>query len=1216
NFTVDPSTDDDYWLSVKKLTVKNNSTFTFAGNIDADEISIEAGSTLALHEAYWDDTANRYVMYSVAAKDVTINGTFNIQNDNELIIRGDGSLSVGTNESIVTGETPSIIFEKGITSVTGIVLYDDVGSEINPFPNTRSIKFTYYDNKWSFDEILYDYEIETWFFDGFFDKVEFALDNGAFSEAAYRNGLDVSDIEGKTEVVFKPTLADPSWGISVAHYSTNDGETWKPLTPNAQAGTYSMLLSEFTDSCRRVIVEIKSFGPQDGINFYGDLWRLSSIKYQLNGTGDLHDLDFHLAPEAYANANSITFTLTPKEGETLRRVTIGEGNDQVEVQLTNNSFTLTKDNEWAAVYNFDLEFEDGEPTPGPTADYEVDLRYPEDPADFNSITYWIDNGDPRDVDFNNHQHSIGFSNDDISQHDYLYFSAAPKDPSRTIVVRYIVPPANVDPKDWNWTTAQYDETALGYKIPLALFVDGVKTIAVDIYTDNAPGPQPTDPDYSFDVQYTSDLATGFSYKIDDGNWNYTGDNNHRLGLYNSDVTGHLTLYFQPNIVGDKSIKAQYGIPVWVENPDEPDGGHYEVQDWTDVYANTDGSFAFPLNRLSAQNNNFRIDFVEDSGDQPQPTGPSFSIVATGNNGGRITMSPAISVIHEDDEPDVYMYNCSDFNETNVEINADQGYYINRITVKINNGTPVELTNFDPYRYNYKPSERPEENDRIEINVLFATSDGKMVEDVIDHGYAYHDDTEDVTTKIANLEEYLASEIYFRYFREGMYSIAFANEDALKAALTAPESISNADDAVGLPYAAFTFDYNDIHETFKVYLLNGKHDFLVKVVYKNNNVEYLTIENAAWGSADHAYLVDDGIAYIQLFGNGVDSPGAFNIENSEIQASQGTQETSGFDYVVWEDNLEDKTRYTEPFVGEDGQQIGLINTRVILISKTQTNAALRVIGPEDCPGWAYGYIDTVTADSDRSKAKTDYIFMANRSVTIEDVQYMNTSSEPRITNVSIDSHYGLSSDSITVEKTKKEGAVVSYSFEVTFNTAYDMIHLALEYSDGITRYITLHRIAVMVDPSAVNLDNNNQITIEHGTSIWDWRHPYLNGDDYTFDHNDGNIAISATYYYSTGRTAPTSSDKVVLFVTIRKVDGTTETRSIRTPVKDDGTDRTRDDDLSNVYFDDFIVWAGPETEYHNIASVEIFAYNEGDGTVFGGVKAGSEHGYVWINDRDH
>ncbi|MBR2523585.1 MAG: hypothetical protein IKE53_04005 [Clostridiales bacterium] len=1032
----------------------------------------------------------------------------------------------------------------------------------------------------------YDYYIEIGYPHALFASLQAKVGNDDYFNVDWDIlGFDEADLAGKTSITFLAQPLKEEWGVwaSYAMVTDQDESQWVWTDPEiASDGSFTIPLSVFAGDSNILRLNMEATGFS-GIIIEEGWDRMSDITCRLGDSTEPFIMsEPYLDKDVFEDYDSVTFYLNPYLDVTVRRVLI----DGEEVTLNQDgSFVINKNDGWDDRYNISIETDGHEP--GPQFDYDIGLWYPDDSQDpdFSSITYRIDDGDTFSVDMKNHNHSLLFNKEDIEGHNYIIFDPVPVDPNRQIVVQY----ANhtEDPEGWNWTSAVYDN---GYKIPLSMFTDEVRSFVVDIFTEQAPF------DKTLALHIDKDLIPSLSYKLDDGDYQDIENNQYEIGFYDSQLEDAENLYLLPPPIEGKTLAASYGKLV-----DHGAEGRY-VDDWINIVMNPDGSYTFPVSLLRSSDS-YAFWIGEDEGGQPEE--PSFCIEAVHNFGGRIVISPdPVSIHHVDDNHEEFYYNCDEFDNVSVSIEADPGFTISSITI---DSEPVELENDHSFVYTI-PS-MPDEGSKIEINAVFAISDSQMIEEVARHGYAYYYNSDDFDME--DLTEVFASEMYFHFFREGTgpFFIAFSSKEALKAALDVPVSPHPADDETGLPYADFVLNYHDVHQHIKVYILPTKHDVMVECHYIDGSVEPIVVTVDASSGTDTLIKTGKPLDFARVFGNGVDSNGIIHTDSPYVSTCHLTQEQSGFDYTVWDEEMTDPDRHIEPFVGEESyKQIGLINTRLVNVYEIDEIASLKITGTEDCPGWAFGRANVYTADAFRENASKADVYIANRFVLIENVDYENASNAKLVTGVAVDEASGLNPDIITVSPIT-EGD--EHSFAVSFNTNYDMIPLALTYSDGVVRYITIHRIAIEISTPFINAADNNKVNVPHGTWIDDWRSYEIDG---AYSPDIPNNAICATYYYPTGSSAPSDSDKVTLFVTINWRDGTQETRVITDPLVSERDNWSSDTALTNKYWADYIVWAGSENDIRDITSVEIFAYNEGSGDVFGGVKAGSEHGFVWANDN--
>lgn len=534
--------------------------------------------------------------------------------------------------------------------------------------------------------------------------------------------------------------------------------------------------------------------------------------------------------------------------------------------------------------------------------------------------------------------------------------------------------------------------------------------------------------------------------------------------------------------------------------------------------------------------------------------------------------------------------------------TEEGYVVKSVRI---NDMAVDLTE---NTYSLAGWTVPEDR-HIKVEVEFAVSTEFLLWDVADHGYAYT-----VTSSLSNINEtttelkdFLAEEILIWYFGdEAKYPGIYADKNVLKDHLTL-KTDSMYTDPCGYPYAVFTLDYDNEEVDINVYAMD-QNGFMVKTPKKDapNESEITFVAtpyvNEGDPCGDVKLMFDHDVGWPQIFGNGVECVGPLISDSEDVFSGHINQFHA--------------QEHSDTFNG--------INVRLIIaeIPDDDQVTAVTVTGSEDAPGWQFDKLDTFTSNADRDQATHAYVYIGSMYVLIRDVQYANSAQGATITNVELDPESGFADDCILITHPND-------AFRVAFLTSYDLIPLKLTFSDNTVKYLYLHRVAARIGA--------NRIDVEEGTGDWYFGVNHSTDTNNTLYHlsddeaneyglvpYEENRAICCSYLYPTGFTAPGESDMVNLFVTITKVDGSTETKLITEsienrapypvyPIEDHDGDGVLECLTDNPYCSDYLLWAGNAEDYSKIAKVEVIVFKPGNDTEFGGLMVGSGHGVVWTRD---
>ena len=568
--------------------------------------------------------------------------------------------------------------------------------------------------------------------------------------------------------------------------------------------------------------------------------------------------------------------------------------------------------------------------------------------------------------------------------------------------------------------------------------------------------------------------------------------------------------------------------------------------------------------------------IETSQSQPvDPQEDRFEIDVYKTGVGNVTIDPENVVIYDGNHDNYkeYIIELNDWDKFCIRFEplTNEGYSIKSVKV---DGTEVQLNN-----NTYTLTEAPDKDAHIRIDVEFFISDEDRVKDIAEHGYAY---TISGTTSPADVPEILynffVDETWCWYFQsgenihEGKYSGLFTDKaDYMQNAVSHPREIKAADDAVGLPYVEITLTVAGVSENIKVYILSHPGFIVVTPSKADPSVnEYTIVDTSEWQNGrgmDITLKFDHDVGGPPVFGNGVDVNGQILSDSGDIFSCHVNQMHSG--------------ESSEKFNNDQGYPLNYVNVRLIIVTVLDdSTAAARIRGDQSCAGWDFENLNTYTAGTTLSDTMHAYIYIGCETVFISSVIYDNAQTEadsPRVTDVQVADSTGLVGDNLVEIIPSGSG-----DFTVAFKSSFDIIPLALTYSDGATRFLYLHRVGLRVEERGIQNETGG----------------------------DGR-AIYGTYYYPTGSTMPTSADNVDLFVSITLKNGDVETRLISEPNPEytdtgDGPNET----IWNRWCTRFELWSGTQADYDRIQKVEVIVFKPSTDDVFGGVVVGSGRGVIW------
>ena len=974
--------------------------------------------------------------------DYDVKGSIVINNDCWMQVIQGGSLNVSSGGSVTGVGNAEINISKG-AEVSGITLNDGEQDVETPFGTDESFRYSSDSGKWIKvgGEPQPEPEwpgIEVRYDDTDFPSVTYSVDGGT-AVSVTDHFIAASVYANASSITFTVTSRDSlDYHADFSNQVREDGGFTGWTQPEITNNTFT--ISKGTAWSEKNCIELGlNTQPQpqgSGIEVRYDETNFPVVKYSVDGGEDVSVTGHFIASSVYANASSIVFTVTSRDGFDYNVNFSNQVNAQggyigwTQLEITNNTFSISKGDGWSEKNCVELKLNTQPQPQGP----EIDLRYPDGEDGFSSITYQIDNGDVKFVVISgeNPQHCIPAS--ELTGHNSITFNALPLDAGKTVSAQFADNTSDQDPQKWNWA------------------------------------------------------------------------------------------------------------PVTVNN----------------------GSFT--LNISNWGNQKYGVDIFT-GGDEPQPQGETFTIETDHNYGGVLSVSPEALEHRTDGSREEYLYNISGYEDVVVTVLPDEGYVINSVTVDGNDVTLDENNQFGI-------SEAPVKGQTIRVNVQFAITDTGMVDDIIGHGYAY------IYESASLFKEYLVTEIWNNYCADGgPYSIAFANQEALASALEL-DGTRQYDDVVGLNFYDCTFTYGTANETFRVYVLEGVRDFIVKTLVNDQEDiwEYRVVTapstNPDEQAQDLVIRTNPFIGPALVFGNGASVIASIQSDSIAVASCHVTQERSGLD-------------------------IGPINTRFIIVQGFEGSTPIAFYGSQDCVAWDFGSLNTYPATTTRGEAIESYAYIDSASVTVRKSSYFGVDDETTLTGVALDESAGLKSGIVDIVKN------LDGTFTITFNSMYDELPLVISLSDGTTKYITLRRTALRVNKKSVNTgDNPPTVELPHGAYSTSVR---VLPEEYRSSLGGGeNVAIVASYYSQSS-----IGNNVRLFVTITMNDGSTQTKFIGSPI---ATGTVESKDPNNQYtnnYADYVFWAGPEGDYSQIRSVEAIVYDDGSSEdSFGGVMIGSGRGVLW------
>ena len=1002
-----------------------------------------------------------------------------------------------------------------------------------------------------------------------------ANDDDVIAKDAYKNA---------SSITFKVTLTDDD---RVVHYRVFEFEddqhvlaegdfSKDQLSVVVSAGEGNATFGE-----KSYIIDIRNQGPQDpdGWAVYSDPMDIASVSYKI-GSGTevaVNDGDV-IAKDAYKNASSITFNVTLTEDYRVVHYRVFEfendqnvlaegdfSKDQLSVVVSAGEGNATFGDK---SYVIDIRNQ-GE---GPNNDFEgVQVRF--DDHVIAKVEYSTDG-----VNYSDLPEKNVISKDDIPS--VVYFKVTPKsgEEDRDFEMGYIDgPDFETDERDWQWTNIEPHIQSGNILFAVAKTTITKDQFIVDFHTKGGG----FDPSYKgIHVGYDDNRISNVQYSVDNGTFQDLPANY----IIPADTVNSCTTNIRFKIVPQTNEENRNYVLDYVDGPDYSVGNETWV--WNRITHDEGENYIFTVSKSLITKDQFDINLFADDGVNPPSEGFTIETKITAGR-GNIAISPETVIIGDGwlgDDHMRYEIAYDDYDAVSVVITPHTddvvSYAVKSISVSGIDEDDYEIANNVLTLKN-----KPAENTTIVITVEFEIPNSYILNDVAERGYAYtiitsnYSNSQDI---IDDAKAYLTTELWNYYFDSGrVYSGIYSSKSALADSITKfalspalPDNdINNPIDILDIEYCPY-IDFKlavDAENSIvlRVYLLQ-KLGFYVKTPKADNSgYDYYFAEYKPndQGFADDIVLVyDHDVGSAQFFGNGVDMEGVIRSDSHDVFSGHVHQER------------------TKLFNRDDANYIS-VRVVIVNIPNPLATTAVRVSGNRSCPGWEFDRMNIYTASANRGNATDAYIYIGSTAVELDEVVFGNSSDiNDTITAVEIDSSYGLSGDIIKVTQSGGKFIVSFLDSNNLMTTNYDFIPLRLSIKDKNNqttfKYLNLHRVALRIDK-----------------------------------YNDGDTAtLKGTYYYPTLKTAPSADDRVDLYVTVTKSDGSKETILIDgSSVQVKRSDDQEDNPNFNPYYSEFTVWTGSESDLDQIVKVEVIAISRANNTDthFGGIKVGFNSGVVWV-----
>ena len=924
--------------------------------------------------------------------------------------------------------------------------------------------------------------------------------------------------------------------------------------------------------------------PNDfkGIQVRFDDNYITKIQYALDN-GSFADVpgDNVIPMDSLGNCSKITFKAVPKQNEENRnyvleyvdnpdfeheenwqrtRIDHNDGSDGITFNLEKSAISSDK-------FVVDIFPDDG----GPNNDFEgIQVRY--DLGRVSKVQYAIDNGTFQDV-----PDDQIIPKSEISNCTTIKFKAIPKEgeENREFILEYVDDPDFDDEENWIRSSIERDEgTEIVFTVSKSLIQSD--KFVVDIVTVGG-----FDPNYKgINVGYDDNIISNVQYSVDNGTFQDLPTDH----IIPADTVNSCTTNIRFKIVPQTNEENRNYVLDYVDGPDYTVGNETWV--WNRITHDEGENYIFTVSKSLITKDQFDINIFADDG--VNPPSESFSIETKITAGrGNIAISPETVIIGDGCLGDDHMrYDIAydDYDDVSVVITPHTddvvSYAVKSISVSGIGENDYEIANNVLTLKN-----RPGDNTTIVITVEFEIPNSYILNDVAERGYAYTIITSNYSNPqdiIDDAKAYLTTELWNYYFDNGrIYSGIYSSKSDLADSITKyalspalPDNdINNPIDILDIEYCPY-IDFKlavdaDNSIVLRVYLLQKLGFYIKTPKADNSGYDYYFAEYKQndQGFADDIVLVyDHDVGSAQIFGNGVDMEGVILSDSHDVFSGHVHQER------------------TQLFNRDDANYIS-VRVVIVNIPNSLATTAVRVSGNRSCPGWEFDRMNIYTASANRGNATDAYIYIGSTSVELDAVVFGNNSDiSDTITAVEIDSSYGLSGNIIKVTQNGGKFIVSFLDSNNQMTTNYDFIPLRLSIKDKNNqttfKYLNLHRVALRIDK-----------------------------------YNDGDTAaLKGTYYYSTLKTAPSADDRVDLYVTVTKSDGSKETILIDgSSVQVKRSDDQEDNPNFNPYYSEFTIWSGSESDLDQIVKVEVIAISRANNTDthFGGIKVGFNSGVVWV-----
>ena len=1092
---------------------------------------------------------------------------------NDLVINEGGSIELGADSTLeISGNSP-------------LGLGDYITAAEGAHVIVGEYHMVYTNGQWEQFNNPNDFKgIQVRFDDNYITKIQYALDNGSFADVPGDNVIPMDSLGDCSKITFKvvPKQNEENRNYVLEYVDNPDfehEENWQRTRIDHNDGsdgiTFNLERSAISSDKFVVVIFTDDGGPQDpdGWAVYSDPMDIASVSYKIGSGTDVavNDGDV-IAKDAYKNASSITFNVTLTDDYRVVHYRVFEYENEQNV-LAEGDFS--KDNLTAVVSAGEGTFGDKSYVidirnhgAGPITDYEgIQVRFDEHCID--NVQYAIDNGDFQDVPGDRI-----IPEDAISNCTSIKFKAIPKqgEEDGNFALGYINNPDFEHEDQWEREYIDRDEgTDIVFTVNKSLITSD--KFLVDIVPIGG-----FDPNYKgINARYDDNVISSVQYSVDGGTYqDLPGDY-----IIPADTVNSCTTSIRFKIVPKANEENRNYVLDYVDGPDYSVGD--DTWNWTRISHDESDNYTFTVDKSLITEDQFAINIFADDG-APFDGFEIQTIITSGR--GTVEITPGTVIDSDGWIADNHMrYNIAfdNYNALSVVItpHADDvvTYMVKSISVSGISEDDYEIVN-NVLTLKSKPTA----NTSIVITVEFGVSDDVILSDVAERGYAYTIIISNTTNPQDIIDEakgYLTTELWNYYFgNDRIYNGIFASKNDLADAITkvglspaAPDyDINNPIDPLDINYCPYIDFKLAIDEgssvTLRVYVLQ-KLGFYVKTPKADNSgYDYYFAEykpNDQGFAEDIVLAFDHDVGNAQIFGNGVDMEGVILTDSHDVFSGHVHQER------------------TQLFTRDDANYIS-VRLVIVNIPNPLATTAVRINGNQSCPGWEFDRMNIYTASANRGNATDAYIYIGSTEVELDEVVFANSDIGDKITAVELDGNYGLSNGIINVTQRNGKFVVSFLDSNNKMTTNYDFIPLRLSIKDSNNqttfKYLNLHRVALRIDKY----------------------------DD------AGNVHIKGTYYYPTLKSAPSDADKVDLYVTVTRRDGTKETMMVDgSNVQVKCSDDQQGNPNFNPYYSEFDVWTGSESDFGQIEKVEIIVISRAgnDDTHFGGVKAGFGAGVVWV-----